>query len=107
MTNDLTFLLGKRIKELRKSKNFTQDKFAELIEIDAKHLSRIECAKTQPSLNLLKKISSVLEIDIIELFKTQHFKTKEDLIKDINLILNNSKLEKVQLFYKILKSIDL
>lgn len=107
MINDLTFLLGKRIKELRKSKKYTQDKFAELIGIDAKHLSRIECAKTQPSLNLLKKISSVLEIEIIELFKAEHFKTKDDLIKEINSILNNSNIEKVQLIYKILKSIEL
>ena len=106
MTDNLTYLLGKRIKELRKSRSFTQDKLAELIEIDAKHLSRIECAKTQPSLNLLKKISHVLEIDISELFKTQHFKTKEELIREINLILNDFSLNKVQDFYKILKSLE-
>jgi len=107
MTYDLTFLLGNRIKELRKSKHLTQDKLAELLDIDAKHLSRIECAKTQPSLNLLKKISSVLEVDILELFRTQHFKTKEELIKEINTILNNSNLDSIQLYYKILKSIEL
>lgn len=105
MTNELLNSLGCRIRELRKSKNYTQDKFAELIGIDAKHLSRIECSKTQPSLNLLRKISSVLEIDISELFNNKHFKDKEDLIKEINLILNNSELNKVRLYYKILKII--
>lgn len=107
MKDDLTCLLGKRIKELRKGKNFTQDKFAELIGIDAKHLSRIECAKTPPSLNLLKKISAILNVDIAEFFKTQHFKTKDELISEIDIILNNSDIEQVKLFYKILKSIEL
>ena len=106
MADDLSLFLSKRIKELRKSKNYTQDKFAELIDVDAKHLSRIECGKTQPSLNLLKKISVVLNVEISELFKTQHFKTKEELIKEINLALENSDLNKVKLFYKILKDIN-
>ena len=105
MTDELLNSLGCRIRELRKSKNYTQDKFAELIEIDAKHLSRIECSKTQPSLNLLRKISCVLEIDISELFNNKHFKNKNDLIEEICLILNNSDLNKVRLFYKILKNI--
>ena len=105
MTDELLNSLGSRIRELRKSKNYTQDKFAELIEIDSKHLSRIECSKTQPSLNLLKKIAYVLEIDISEIFNCKHFKTKDDLIKEICSILSKSDLSKVRLFYKILKNI--
>ena len=81
-----------------------------LIGIDAKHLSRVECSRTQPSLNLLNKISQVLEIDILELFKVKHlenqrFKNKEELISEISSILANSDLNKVRLFYKILKNI--
>lgn len=110
MNESLNFL-GARIKELRKSKKYTQDKFAELIGIDAKHLSRVECSRTQPSLNLLNKISQVLEIDILELFKIQHdevqcFKNKKELIDEINLILDKVDTHKVKLFYKILKVIE-
>lgn len=105
MTNETLNSLGNRIRELRKSKNYTQDKFAELVDIDSKHLSRIECSKTQPSLNLLRKIACVLEIDIFELFNCKHFKNKDELIKEICLILNNSDVDKVRLFYKILKNI--
>lgn len=109
MNEPLSFL-GARIKELRKNKKYTQDKFAELIGIDAKHLSRVECSRTQPSLNLLNKIAQVLEIDILELFKIQHlenqcFKNKEELIDEINIILNDTNFNKVRLFYKILKNI--
>ena len=103
-------LFGKRIKELRKNKKYTQDKFAELIGIDAKHLSRVECSRTQPSLNLLNKISQVLEIDILEIFKVESqniecFKNKEELIDEINVILDDANFHKVRLFYKILKNI--
>lgn len=109
MNESLNFL-GARIKELRKAKKYTQDKFAELIGVDSKHLSRVECSRTQPSLNLLNKISQVLEIDILELFEVQHlksqtFKNKEELISEINSILHNSNLNKIRLFYKILKDI--
>lgn len=110
MNESLNFL-GARIKELRKNKRYTQDKFAELIGIDAKHLSRVECSRTQPSLNLLNKISQVLEIDILDLFKIQHeevqcFKNKKELIDEINLILDKTDTYKVKLFYKILKAIE-
>ncbi|MBR5303250.1 MAG: helix-turn-helix transcriptional regulator [Candidatus Gastranaerophilales bacterium] len=78
--------------------------------IDAKHLSRVECSRTQPSLNLLNKIAQVLEINILELFKIEHlenqcFKNKEELIEEINIILNDANFHKVRLFYKILKNI--
>ena len=105
MTDKLLYSLGNRIRELRKSKSYTQDKFAELVGVDTKHLSRIECSKTQPSLNLLRKISCVLKIEIVELFNSQHFKNKNDLINEIDLILKNSDLNKIRLFYKILKNI--
>lgn len=34
--------LGDKIRQIRKSKGLTQEKLAELIDIDNKHLSRIE-----------------------------------------------------------------
>ena len=107
MNESLNFL-GARIRELRKAKKYTQDEFAELIGVDSKHLSRVECSRTQPSLNLLNKISQALEIDILELFKIKHletqgFKNKKELIEEINAILQSSDFNKIKLFYKILK----
>ena len=65
-------LLGKRIGELRKTKGFTQDALSELVGIDPKHLSRIECGKNRPSLELLYKISSVLKVDLALFFQNNH-----------------------------------
>jgi len=99
---DTKKLLGERIKELRKKKGFTQDKLAEIVEIDSKHLSRIECGSNFPSLELLNKISTTLEIEPNVLFSTSHLKDKKTLVKEINSILEKENLESIRSFYKIL-----
>ena len=35
-------LFGKRIKEIRKQQNFTQEKLAEILDVDVKTISRLE-----------------------------------------------------------------
>ena len=56
-------LIGKRIKEIRKAKNLTQEKLAELIDIETGSLSAIESGRHYPSLPTLIKISEVLNIE--------------------------------------------
>ena len=94
--------LGKRIKELRKSKGFTQERLSEIVGVDPKHLSRIECGKNVPSIDLITRISSVLGIELQMFFQTSHLKSKDSLIKEIHKILDNETEEKVRLYYKIL-----
>lgn len=59
--------LGLKIRQLRKSKGLTQEQLAEKLDIDNKHLSRIEKGKHMPTYNIIKKLSEVLEINIFEL----------------------------------------
>ena len=99
-------LLGKRIKEIRKSKGFTQELLAESAGIDSKHLSRIECGVNFPSLDLLNKIAVLLNIEPSLLFQTGHLKDKTDIIKEINEILDNCNEKDLRLFYKILTDVS-
>ena len=46
---DIKILLGKRIKELRKKLNISQQELAEKINVDARNLSNIECGISFPS----------------------------------------------------------
>ena len=57
---------SEKIKAIRKSKGFTQEDLAELINIDAKHLSRIENGKSFPSLSTLKRLLEALNLSITE-----------------------------------------
>ena len=98
-------LLGKRIKEIRKAKGFTQEKLAEAVSIDSKHLSRVECGINLPSIDLLNKIASALNTEPYALFQTLHNRQKSELVKDINLILKTAPEEKIRTFYKVLLDI--
>ena len=62
-------LLGKRIKSLRKSKGYTQERLAEIIDINAKYLAGIERGEANPTLALLQRLSLGLEIPLPELFQ--------------------------------------
>ncbi len=57
---------GKRLKELRKSKGYTQQALAEKADIDEKHLSRIENGKYFPSFATLNKLLSALGVTLDE-----------------------------------------
>ena len=58
---------GKRVKDLRKKKGFTQEKLAELTKIDYSYLNAIESGKKNPSLKRIAKIARVLGVSLREL----------------------------------------
>ena len=57
MANKITKLikLGNNIKSARKEKGFSQNEFAEMLDISREHIAKIETAKRGLSLNLLFK----------------------------------------------------
>ena len=97
--------LGTRIQEIRRKKHFKQAELAEMVEIDPKHMSKIECGRCFPSFELLDKISEKLDIPISDFFNIEHLKSKEDLIEAITKLLNTSNIEDVRCAYKLLKEI--
>ncbi len=57
-----------RVKELRKSKNLTQEELANLIGISRQAINAIEKDKFDPSLPTAFKMSKLFKISIEELF---------------------------------------
>lgn len=66
----LTILLGKAIRERRKSQGLTQDELAEKIGIGNQALSRIEHGMIAPKLERLPKIARVLGCEVSDLFRS-------------------------------------
>ena len=97
--------LGARIQELRKQKNYKQSELSEILNIDAKHISKIECGRCFPSFELLDKIANVFGVEPYELLQTNHLKSKDELIKEINQILENSTPEKLKNIYIAVKNL--
>ena len=65
--NDILIRLGKKIREVRILKNFTQMKLAALCNFEPSNISRLECGNTNPTFLILKKIADTLEVRIIDL----------------------------------------
>lgn len=97
-------LLGKRIKEIRKSFGYTQEQFSELIDIETSSLSGIESGRFFPSLHVLNKMSEVLKIELIEFFKFETVNIPKNLDEQIAKMINKQPKERKEIIYKILKS---
>ena len=60
--------LGQRIIALRKLKNITQEKLAELCDLDVRTIGRIERAETNATISIVKLIADVFKMKASELF---------------------------------------
>ena len=97
-------LLGSRLKELRKRKGLTQEKLAELVELEPASICNIENGYNYPSLQNLEKIVTTLEVTFSDIFNFEHHKSSENLINEINNILNSAP-DKISDIYKIVKAL--
>ncbi len=100
-------LLGTKIRNRRKEKNYTLEQLAEKLDVSTTFIGQIERAKGIPSLETLVKIANVLEIStdsllfgdlnnrsgnnhfiksVAELTETFTPKEKELLLKNIEII---------------------
>ena len=61
--------LGKKIQKLRKHKNISQVKMAEMIGVTPTYIGSIEQAVRNPSIATLDKIARVLGIKLSEIFE--------------------------------------
>ena len=63
--------LGTRIRRLRKSRDLSQDNFAEELDISAVTVSRIENGSAAPDVWLLLKMTKVLDVSVEALVGTR------------------------------------
>lgn len=97
-------LLGKRLREIRKSKGIKQEKLAELIGVEPATISNIENGKNYPSMINLDGIIEVLGSSFAEVFDFEHKNESEDLISQINELMKQYP-ERIEDFYKIIKAL--
>ncbi len=95
-------ILGKRIKELRKSKGLSQEKLAEMIDLSQNSLSNIECGINFLTSETLEKLLCAFGVSLTEFFQIEHLKEKKILISDIVELLKKHP-EKIPEIYKIVK----
>ncbi len=101
---DIKVLVGQRIKKIRKSKKYTQEKLAELIGIEPQSLSYMETGKFSPSPDTLQKLGEILNVKPYEFYYFEDI-TEDEMIGDIIKALKEDK-KFLRLVYNIYKSIQ-
>ncbi len=82
-------MVGKNIKFFREKKNITQSELADKLCVTRQAVSNWENGKTEPDIEMLNKIASVLEISIEELI--YGFKRETKIINTKNVTENITK----------------
>jgi len=60
---------GRNIFKHRQAKGWSQNVFAEMIDVSREHLSKVEAGMVRPSISLLFRIADTLEVTEEELFR--------------------------------------
>lgn len=98
--------LGARIKELRQKRGLSQNDLSIKIEVDPKHISRLETGINFPSAETFEKLAKALNVEIKDLFDFEHKgKTTKQLKKEIDVILGDADTETLELAFKLVKGV--
>ncbi len=106
--HDINFkiVIGQKIKHIRNSLGYTQESFCEAIDLEIPNLSRIENGRSFPSMQTLRKIISVFNIEPNELFDQSFYDKPEIVDKLILECLNRLPLSKRVMFLKMMMLIN-
>lgn len=103
--DDNKILLGTRIRKIREGKSLTQEKLAELMDINAKYLSGIERGKENPTLDMLIRLAIALDVEMWELFNFKHEMSVEELKAYMSQFIEESKENDLRTAVKIFRSV--
>ena len=99
--------LGKRVRELRKIKGYSQEAFAEEIGIATNTLSSIETGNAFMTSATLEKITQILNVTPKDLFTFEQASPEEmynDILKRLEFI--KSDQDRIKIIYNVIKSLS-
>lgn len=98
-------IIGLRIKEIRKSKGLSQETLAEKAETSPNYLSRMERGTENPTLDMLIKLSTALEIEMWEMFDFGHVASHKELKEAIQSFVKAADESSLRLALKIIRAV--
>ena len=75
---DLQDVFISNLKTIRKERQITQEKLAELCNTDTAYIGQIETRKRFPSISLIEKIAAALNVEPYRLFKNNSTSKTEE-----------------------------
>jgi len=98
-------MLGRRIKELRTRKGFTQEELAERMDIGSKYLSSIERGKENPTLHTLMKLAESLDLELGDVFGFMQVEDPKGRKKRIIELLKEADEDELKVILKVVMAI--
>ncbi|MDR1327030.1 MAG: helix-turn-helix domain-containing protein [Heliobacteriaceae bacterium] len=94
-------LLGARIRDIRRKKNFSQEHFSELIDMNPRQIVRIENGESFPTAEHLEKIAKALDVTVQELFHNEFHLPVETIRAKILDKLHNLNTEQLRTVFTV------
>jgi len=102
----LKLLFGKKLKDLRKKRGLTQEKFAEMVDLETGSIGMIEIGQRAASFETIDKIASSLGINYYELFDFEELETQNTIEKAIIKEINKLDEKTLKFILKFIKDIS-
>jgi len=102
--NNIKKLLGKKIKELRIKRGYTQEQLSEKIGIGERNLSKIECGNNFVTAETLSKLVNSLSVSAKELFDFDYYKDENIIKSEMINAINNNEID-VKTLYRLYSTI--
>ena len=97
-------LLGARIREIRKARGFTQEQLAEMIDVEQKHVSRIESGKNFPTIDRLEKMAAALNVPLMGFFDFLHLGDDDESTVNLEAMLMELDGNSRKLAYRLIRA---
>ncbi len=101
--------IGKRIKELRKKNDLTQEKLADFLGVTYKSVSKWECGITTPDISMIGPLTKILNVssdELLGLNPESIDKRRAELEEELHQAwINGGELDGFELVYKALEKI--
>ena len=65
---DIKENVGKRVKELRNKLGVSQEEFADMVELDRKYITSVECGRRNISIVNIEKLASAFNVTLKDFF---------------------------------------
>lgn len=91
--------IGNFLKELRKENGFTQEQLAQYFNVSSRTVSRWECGRNMPDLDILIEMCDYYEVDLRELLdgERKEVKMNQELEETVLKVADYSNEEKIRL----------
>lgn len=97
--------LGKRIRNLRRLRDLTQEQLAEKASLSGKYVGEIERGTANVTIEAIENIAAALEVDLPVLFEISHEVDRKHLLAEIYKHLDNADDNSIQLVFRIVKAL--